>query len=188
MSIFFYGYSNYIRRFRTISDNHLINEEIRGKEFRVIAADGEQLGTLSAKDARKAADDRNLDLVLIAPKAKPPVCKIIDYGKFRYEQTKKDKEAKKKQTVISIKEVRMSPNIEQHDIDTKLRNARKFILKGDKLKVSIRFRGREMAHTSVGKDILLDIAQSLSDVAEIEKHPKMEGRSMVMFLAPKKDN
>ncbi len=126
-------------------------------------------------------------MVLIAPKARPPVCKIIDYGKFRYEQAKKDKEAKKKQTVISIKELRMSPNIESHDIDTKLRNGRKFLLKGDKLKVSVRFRGREMAHTSVGKDILLNIANELSDIAEIEKRPKMEGRSMVMFLAPKKD-
>ncbi len=134
-----------------------------------------------------AASERNLDLVLIAPKAKPPVCKIIDYGKFRYEQTKKEKEAKKKQTTVSIKEVRMSPNIEQHDIDTKLRGARKFLSKGDKIKVSVRFRGREMAHTASGRDILLNIAEQLSDVAEMEKKPKMEGRSMVMFLAPKKD-
>ncbi len=189
MSIFFYvdTYKTMLRRFRTISSNHLINGQIRGKEFRLIDEDGTQLGIVSGKEAQMLANERNLDLVLIAPKAKPPVCKIIDYGKFRYEQAKKDKEAKKKQATVSVKEVRMSPNIEEHDINTKLKNGRKFLLKGDKLKVSVRFRGREMAHTSVGRDILFDIADQLSDIADIEKKPKMEGRSMVMFLVPKKE-
>lgn len=165
----------------------MINEQIRDREVRVIDDEGNQLGIMSARDAQRIAKEKNLDLVKIAPKAKPPVCKIIDYGKFRYEQAKKDKENKKKQTTVSIKEVRMSPNIEQHDIDTKMKNGRKFLGKGDKLKISVRFRGREMAHTSIGRDMLLRFAEELSDIADIEKRPKMEGRSMTMFLAPKKD-
>lgn len=172
----------------TISMKHMINEQIRDREVRVIDEQGNQLGLMSARDAQKIARERNLDLVKIAPKARPPVCKIIDYGKFRYEQAKKDKEAKKKQTIMSVKEVRLSPNIEQHDINTKQKNARKFLSKGDKLKVSVRFRGRELAHTSIGRGILLKFAEDLSDIADIEKNPKMEGRSMVMFMAPKKDN
>lgn len=171
----------------TISNNHMINEQIRDREVRVIDDQGNQLGLMSSRDAQRIAKERNLDLVKIAPKAKPPVCKIIDYGKFRYEQTKKDKENKKKQTIVSLKEVRMSPNIEQHDIDTKMKNGRKFLSKGDKLKISVRFRGREMAHTSVGREMLLRFAEELSDLADIEKRPKMEGRSMTMFLVPKKD-
>jgi translation initiation factor IF-3 len=166
----------------------MINEAIRDREVRVIDDQGNQLGIMSARDAQKIAREKNLDLVKIAPKAKPPVCKIIDYGKFRYEQAKKDKENKKKQTIVSIKEVRMSPNIEQHDIDTKMKNGRKFLSKGDKLKISVRFRGREMAHTSIGRDMLLRFAEELSDIADIEKRPKMEGRSMTMFLVPKKEN
>ena len=175
-------------RCRTIGNNHIINEQIRDREVRVIDDEGNQLGIMSARDAQKIAREKNLDLVKIAPKAKPPVCKIIDYGKFRYEQAKKDKEAKKKQSIVSIKEVRMSPNIEQHDIDTKMKNGRKFLSKGDKLKISVRFRGREMAHTSIGRDMLLRFAEELSDIADIEKRPKMEGRSMTMFLVPKKEN
>jgi translation initiation factor IF-3 len=164
----------------------MINEQIRDRELRVIDDEGNQLGLMSAKEAQRIARDKNLDLVKIAPKAKPPVCKIIDYGKFRYEQAKRDKEAKKKQNIISIKEVRLSPNIEQHDINTKTKHAKKFLSNGDKVKVSVRFRGREMAHTAVGKDILLKFAKSLEEIAEIEKPPKMEGRSMVMFLTQKK--
>jgi len=165
----------------------MINEQIRDRELRVIDEEGNQLGIMSSRDALQIAKEKNLDLVKIAPKAKPPVCKIIDYGKFRYEQAKKDKEARKKQTIVSVKEVRMSPNIEQHDIDTKMKNGRKFLLKGDKLKISVRFRGREMAHTSIGRAMLFQFAEDLSDIADIETRPKMEGRSMVMFMAPKKD-
>lgn len=165
----------------------MINEQIRDREVRVIDDEGNQLGVMTSRDAQNIAKEKNLDLVKIAPKAKPPVCKIIDYGKFRYEQAKKDKETRKKQTIMSVKEVRLSPNIEQHDINTKQKNARKFLTKGDKLKISVRFRGREMAHTSIGRDILLQFAEDLEDLADIEKRPKMEGRSMVMFMAPKKD-
>jgi len=164
----------------------MINEQIRDKEVRLIATDGSQLGVMSAKDAQRMAREQNLDLVKIAPKANPPVCKIIDYGKFRYEQAKKEKEARKKQTTMSVKEVRLSPNIEQHDINTKMKHAQKFIKNGDKVKVAVRFRGREMAHTAIGREILLDFAKGLEDIAEIEKPPKMEGRSMVLFLTQKK--
>lgn len=166
----------------------MINEQIRDREVRVIDDEGNQLGVMSSREAQGIAKEKNLDLVKIAPKAKPPVCKIIDYGKFRYEQAKKDKEARKKQSIVSLKEVRLSPNIEQHDINTKQKNAKKFLTKGDKLKVSVRFRGRELAHTSIGRGILLKFAKDLADIADIEKYPKMEGRSMVMFMTPKKDN
>lgn len=165
----------------------MINEKIRDREVRVIDEEGNQLGIMSAKDAQRIAREKELDLVKIAPQAKPPVCKIIDFGKFRYEQAKKDKEARKKQNIISIKEVRLSPNIEQHDINTKQKQAIKFLQNGDRVKVSVRFRGRELAHTYKGRDILLEFAKSLGDLAEIERAPKMEGRSMVMFLNPKKD-
>ncbi|QUI24697.1 translation initiation factor IF-3 [Vallitalea pronyensis] len=164
----------------------MINEQIRDREVRLIDDQGNQLGIMSARDAQKLARERNLDLVKISPKAKPPVCKIIDYGKFRYEQAKREKEAKKKQNIISVKEVRLSPNIEQHDIDTKMKHARKFLDNGDKVKVSVRFRGRELAHTAIGRGILLKFAESLADIADIEKNPKMEGRSMVMFMTKKK--
>ncbi|WZL82598.1 translation initiation factor IF-3 [Vallitaleaceae bacterium 9-2] len=164
----------------------MINEQIRDKEVRLVGADGEQLGVVSVKEAQAMAREQGLDLVKVAPKAKPPVCKIIDFGKFRYEQTKREKEAKKKQNIISVKEVRLSPNIEEHDINTKMKQANKFLTKGDKVKVSVRFRGRELAHTSVGRTILLEFAKDLEEIAEIEKRPKMEGRSMVMFLTPKK--
>lgn len=164
----------------------MINEQIRDREVRLIGAEGEQLGILSARDAQKLAREQGLDLVKVAPTARPPVCKIIDFGKFKYEQTKREKEAKKKQNIISIKEVRLSPNIEQHDIDTKMKNALKFLTKGDKVKVSVRFRGRELAHTNIGRTILLKFAKDLVEIADIEKYPKMEGRSMTMFLTPKK--
>ena len=174
-----------IWRCTTISDL-MINEQIRDKEVRVIGEDGEQLGIMSAKDAMKLAREAELGLVKIAPTAKPPVCKIVDYGKYRYEQMRKEKEAKKKQKTIDIKEVRFSPNIDTNDLNTKINQARKFLSKGDKVKVSIRFRGRELAHTEIGIDILNNFAAQLEDVAVVEKPAKVEGRSMVMFLAEKR--
>ena len=164
----------------------MINEQIRDKEVRVIGENGEQLGIMSAKEAQKLAEDAGLDLVKIAPTAKPPVCKIVDYGKFRYEQTRKEKEAKKKQRVIEVKEIRLSPNIDTNDLNTKVNAARKFLTKGDKVKITLRFRGREMAHMNNSKHILDDFAASLSDVAIVEKPPKVEGRSMTMFLTEKR--
>lgn len=172
-------------RCTTISDL-MINEQIRDKEIRLIGANGEQLGIMSARDAQKQATDAGLDLVKIAPTAKPPVCKIIDYGKYKYELARKDKEAKKKQKIIEIKEVRLSPNIEENDLNTKVNNARKFLTKGNKVKVTLRFRGREMAHMYNSKHILDEFAQSVSDIAVIEKAPKVEGRSMTMYLTEKR--
>ena len=164
----------------------MINEQIRDKEIRLIGADGEQLGIMSARDAMKIAREAELDLVKIAPTAKPPVCKIIDYGKYKYEQTRKEKEAKKKQKTVEIKEVRLSPNIEDNDLKTEVGAAKKFIQKGDKVKVTLRFRGREMAHVQKTKQILDVFAEKMSDVAVVEKAPKMEGRQMMMFLAEKR--
>ena len=161
----------------------MINEQIRDREVRVIGADGTQLGIMSAREAFKLAQEAELDLVKIAPTAKPPVCKIIDYGKYRYEMARKEKEARKKQKTVEIKEVRLSPNIESNDLNTKINAARKFITKGDKVKVSLRFRGREMAHVQNSKHILDDFAEALSEIATVEKAPKMEGRSMTMVLA-----
>ena len=163
-----------------------INEQIRDKEVRVIGEDGEQLGIMSTKEAQKLADDAGLDLVKIAPTAKPPVCKIVDYGKYRYEQARREKEAKKKQKTIEIKEIRLSPNIDTNDLNTKMNAARKFLSKGDKVKVTLRFRGREMAHMASSKHILDDFAENLADVATLEKAPKVEGRSMTMFLTEKR--
>ncbi|MDE6749872.1 MAG: translation initiation factor IF-3 [Lachnospiraceae bacterium] len=163
-----------------------INEQIRDKEVRVIGEDGEQLGIMSSKEALKLAEEAGVDLVKIAPTANPPVCRIVDYGKFKYEQTRKEKEAKKKQKVIEIKEIRLSPNIDTNDLNTKINAARKFIIKGDRVKVTLRFRGREMTHMNNSKHILDDFAEALSDVAVIEKAPKVEGRSMTMFLAEKR--
>ena len=164
----------------------MINEQIRDKEVRVIGQDGEQLGIMSAKEAYLMAKNAELDLVKIAPGAKPPVCKIINYGKYRYEMACKEKEARKKQKTVEIKEVRLSPNIESNDLNTKINAARKFITKGDKVKVSLRFRGREMAHVQNSKHILDDFAEALSEIATVEKAPKMEGRSMTMVLAEKR--
>lgn len=165
----------------------MINEQIRDREIRLIGEDGEQLGIMSARDAMKLAREANLDLVKIAPTAKPPVCKIIDYGKYRYEQARKEKEARKKQKTIEVKEVRLSPNIDTNDLNTKVNQARKFVSSGNKVKVSVRFRGRELAHTAVGKTILEDFAQKLSDIAVIDKPAKLEGKSMVMFLVEKRN-
>ena len=164
----------------------MINEQIRDREVRVVSESGEQLGIMSAREAMKLAQEAELDLVKIAPTAKPPVCKIIDYGKYRYEQARKEKEAKKKQRTIDVKEVRLSPNIDTNDLNTKVGAARKFISKGDKVKVTLRFRGREMAHMHNSKYILDDFAEKLADIAVVEKAPKVEGRSMTMFLTEKR--
>ncbi|MBE5940011.1 MAG: translation initiation factor IF-3 [Lachnospiraceae bacterium] len=164
----------------------MINEQIRDKEVRLIGEDGEQLGIMSAKEALKLAKEADLDLVKIAPTAKPPVCKIIDYGKYRYEMARKEKEAKKKQKTVDVKEIRLTPNIEQNDLNTKANNARKIIEKGDKVKVTLRFKGREMAHMQNSKHILDDFAELLSDVAVVDKPAKLEGRSIMMILTEKK--
>ena len=164
----------------------MINEQIRDREVRLIGEDGEQLGIMSSREAMKLAAEANLDLVKIAPTAKPPVCKIIDYGKYRYEMARKEKEARKKQKVVELKEIRLSPNIDSNDLNTKMNAAKKFLSKGDKVKITLRFRGREMAHMSKSKYILDDFAESLADIAVVDKPSKVEGRSMVMFLTAKK--
>ena len=162
-----------------------INEEIRDKELRIIGDDGAQLGIMSAQQALDIAAEKNLDLVKIAPQATPPVCKIMDYGKYRFEQAKREKEARKNQHVVNIKEIKLSLNIDTHDFNTKLRNAQKFFAHGDKVKVSIRFRGREMGHAEYGYDTMQKFAEACQEVAVIEKPAKLEGRQMLMFLAPK---
>ena len=164
----------------------MINEQIRDREVRVVSESGEQLGIMSAREAMKLAQEAELDLVKIAPTAKPPGCKIIDYGRYRYEQARKEKEAKKKQRTVEVKEVRLSPNIDTNDLNTKMNNARKFISKGNKVKVTLRFRGREMAHMASSRHVLDDFAELLADVATVEKAPKIEGRSMTMFLSEKR--
>ena len=164
----------------------MINEQIRDREVRLIGPDGAQLGIMSAREAMAKAQEAGLDLVKIAPQAKPPVCKIIDYGKYRYELARKEKEARKKQKTIDVKEVRLSPNIDTNDLKTKVNAARKFLSKGDRVKVTLRFRGREMAHMSSSKHVLDDFADLLSDIATVEKAPKVEGRSMTMFLTEKR--
>lgn len=169
----------------TISDL-MINEQIRDKEIRLIGEDGAQLGVMPIREALRLAREAELDLVKIAPGARPPVCKIIDYGKFKYEQGRKEKEAKKKQRIIEIKEVRLSPNIEDNDLNTKVGAARKFLQKGNKVKVTLRFRGREMAHVQHGRQILDVFAEKVSDIASVEKAPKLEGRQMIMFLTEKR--
>ena len=166
---------------------HEINEEIRDREVRVIDANGEMLGVMPTKEAQKLADEKSLDLVKVSPNAKPPVCKILDYGKFRYEEMRRVKEAKKNQKAVVIKEIRMSVRVEEHDIMVKIKNCIKFLEQGNRVKVSIRFRGREMAYTDQGRGVLLDFAERVTDYGTVDKPPKMEGRSMVMFLSPKKD-
>ena len=163
----------------------MINEQIRDKEVRLIGSDGEQLGIMSAKEAMFKAQEAGLDLVKIAPQAKPPVCKIIDYGKYRYELARKEKEAKKKQKVINIKEVKLRPNIEQHDFDVKLKNALRFVEEGNKVKVTIMFRGRELSHPELGKEVLSRVAAALGDAVSIERNAKLEGKNMTMIVAPK---
>ena len=164
---------------------HQLNEEIRDKEVRIIGADGAQLGIMSSADAQRLAYEKDLDLVKIAPNATPPICKIMDYGKFRFEQMKKEKEAKKNQRVVEVKEVRMSPNIDTNDFNVKLKNAQKFLKEGNRVKVTVRFRGREMAHTSIGEVLLKQFGESCAEIATVEKNPKLEGRLMTMFLSPK---
>ena len=173
------------REDKTIADL-MINEQIRDAEVRVIGQNNEQLGIMGIAQARQLAEEAGVDLVKIAPNATPPVCRIIDYGKFRYEQSRKEKEARKKQRVIEIKEIRMSPNIDTNDLNTKVAAARKFLSKGDRVKVTLRFRGREMAHMNNSRYILDDFAEALSDIAVIEKAPKVEGRSLTMFLTEKR--
>ncbi len=164
---------------------HQLNEDIRDSEIRLIGSTGEQLGIMSAAQAQRIADEQGLDLVKISPQATPPVCKLMDYGKFRFEQGKREKEAKKNQHVVEIKEIRMSPGIDVGDFNTKLKNAQKFLADGNRVKVSVRFRGRAMAHTDIGKDLLVRFAEQCAEVATLDKEPKLEGRSMSIFLSPK---
>jgi len=166
--------------------DHQLNEEIRDKEVRLIGADGTQLGIMSADQANALAEEQGMDLVKISPAAVPPVCKIMDYSKFCFDQKKREKEAKKNQRVVEIKEVRMSPSIDTNDFNTKVKSAQKFLADGNRVKVSVRFRGREMAHTNLGEKLLMDFADACADVATMEKNPKLEGRFMAMFLTPKK--
>lgn len=172
-------------RCRTISE-YLINDQIRDKEVRLIGENGEQLGIMSSKEAYAMAKEAELDLIKIAPTAKPPVCKIADFGKFRYEQLRREKEAKKKQKITEVKEIRLSPNIDENDLNTKANQARKFLEHGDKVKATLKFRGREMAHMQSGKEILDAFAQALEDIAVVDKAAKLEGRNMIMFLSQKK--
>lgn len=170
----------------TISNKDLqINQEIRDKQLRVVGSNGEQLGIISAEEAQKLADSQNLDLVKIAPKADPPVAKIMDYGKYCFEQAKREKEARKNQKTVEIKEVRLSVNIDQHDFNTKLNNAIKFLKQGNKVKVTIRFKGRQMAHSELGLQAMNKFAEAISEFGNVEKQAKLEGRSMIMFIAPK---
>ena len=164
---------------------HQLNEDIRDSEIRLIGSTGEQLGIMSAAQAQRIADEQGLDLVKISPQATPPVCKLMDYGTFRFEQGKREQEAKKNKHVVEIKEIRMSPGIDVGDFNTKLKNAQKFLADGNRVKVSVRFRGREMAHTDIGKDLLVRFAEQCAEVATLDKEPKLEGRSMSIFLSPK---
>lgn len=164
----------------------MINEEIRDKEVRLIGSNGEQLGIVSSAEAQRLADESNLDLVKIAPKAKPPVCKIMDYGKHKFELAKREKENRKNQKVSNVKEVRLTPNIDDHDFNTKLNQAMKFLKAGDKVKVSVRFRGREITHSSLGRDLLIRFRSGVEEVGMSDKDIKMEGRNMAMVLSPKK--
>lgn len=166
----------------------MVNDGIRARELRLISETGEQLGVKSKAEALKIAEDAQLDLVVVAPTAKPPVARIMDYGKHRFEQQKKTREARKNQKVISVKEVRLSPTIDDNDFNTKLRHARKFLEKGDKVKASIRFRGRAITHKQIGQDVLMKFADEAKDIADIEQRPKMDGRSMFLMLAPKNEN
>ncbi len=165
--------------------DHQLNEEIRDKEIRLIGADGAQLGILSSAEANAMAEEQGLDLVKISPNAVPPVCKIMDYSKFCFDQKKREKEAKKNQRVVEIKEIRMSPSIDTNDLGTKVKAAIKFLNDGNRVKVSVRFRGREMAHTNLGEKLLMEFAESCAEIANMEKNPKLEGRFMAMFLTPK---
>ena len=181
-----YVHSHFLWRCYPIAaQDHLLNEDIKAPEVRLISETGEQLGLMSAEEALRIAVEKEMDLVMIAPGSKPPVCKIMDYGKYRFEQAKREKEAKKNQRVIEIKEIRMSPSIGDNDFNTKLRAGQKFLAEGNRLKVTIRFRGREMAHTNIGEQLLKHFAAKCSDIANMDKNPKLEGRNMSMFLSPK---
>ena len=176
----------FTRRCFPISRESLrINEEIRIREVRVTSASGEQLGIMTTRDALRMAEEQHLDLVEVAPKAKPPVCRIMDFGKYRYEQQKREKEAKKKQKIVTIKEVKLRPNIEQHDFDVKLKNALRFLEEGNKVKVTIMFRGRELSHPELGREVLNKVADRLKELVSIERDAKLEGKNMTMILAPK---
>ena len=174
----------FIRRCLTITEL-MINEQIRDKEVRLIDENGDQLGIVSSKEAQKIADEKKLDLVKIAPGAKPPVCRIMDYGKYKFDQAKKEKEARKKQKTVDVKELRLSPSIDTHDVQVKVKKANEFLKSGDKVKVSIRFRGREIGHSRAGMLIMEDFAKQTAEFGVVDKQPKMEGKSLVMFLAPK---
>lgn len=171
----------------TIAKDMMVNDGIRARELRLIDQDGEQLGVKSKAEALKIAEQANLDVVLVAPNSKPPVARIMDYGKFRFEQQKKEREARKKQKVINVKEVRLSPTIDLNDFNTKLRNARKFLEKGDKVKASIRFKGRAITHKEIGQKVLDRLAEETKDIASVEQQAKMDGRSMFLVLAPKNE-
>ncbi|WP_456297939.1 translation initiation factor IF-3 [Caminicella sporogenes] len=182
--VFYFYVFIFIRRWTTIKKVE-INEQIRDREVRLIGPDGEQIGIMSSKEALKIAEEKKLDLVKIAPGANPPVCKLMDYGKYKYEQAKREKEARKKQKTITVKEVRLSLNIEDHDLNTKAKKAIKFLKNGDKVKVTLRFKGRELGHTQLGVDVLNKFFSIVEEVGVMEKKPKMEGRNMVMFISPK---
>ncbi len=177
---------DYLRRCFAIANlDHQINEEIIDRQIRLIGDDGAQLGIMTPEEAMKIADEKGLDLVKIAPNSVPPVCRVMDYGKYRFEQLKREKEARRNQHVVEIKEIRMSPGIGDNDFNTKLRNGQKFLADGDRVKVTVRFRGREMAHTEIGQELLVRFAEACKDVATMDKNPKLEGRHMSIFLAPK---
>ena len=176
---------NQWRCFTIAKLDHQLNEEIRDKELRIIGADGAQLGIMSGAEANQLAEEQGLDLVKISPNAVPPVCKIMDYSKFCFDQKKREKEARKNQRVVEIKEIRMSPSIDTNDLNTKIKAAQKFLSDGNRVKVSVRFRGREMAHTNIGEKLLLQFAEQCAEVASMEKNPKLDGRFMAMFLSPK---
>ena len=182
---FFFYLPNYRRRCKTISMEIQINEEIRDKEVRLIDVDGTMLGIVSGKEAQRIAEEKKLDVVKISPNANPPVCKILDYGKYKYELQKREKEAKKKQKTMEVKEVRLSPYIESHDLGVKANNAAKFLKAGDKVKVSLRFKGREKDYTQIGVNVMHKMLEILGDACSVEKKPELEGRNMVMILAPK---
>lgn len=175
---------SYRRCFSISNMDHQINREITDKEVRLVGVDGTQLGIVSSAEALDIATDQNLDLVKIAPTANPPVCKIMDYGKYCFEQSKREKEAKKNQRIVEVKEIRMSPSIGLNDFNIKLRNGQKFLKEGDRLKVTVRFRGRQMAHTNLGENLLLRFAEQCSEIATVDKNPKLDGRHMTMFLSP----
>jgi len=168
-----------------IARDHRINENIRVKEIRVVDEDGKQLGVLQTREALRLAEEKQLDLVEIAPQAKPPVCRIMDYGKFKFEQSKREKEARKNQRIINMKEVKLRPNIDDHDFEVKAKNAIRFLKDGDKVKLTIMFRGRQIVHPDLGKKLLLRMAEQVTELANVERQPKLEGKNMIMILAPK---